>query len=159
MRRLLRMLLNALTVLSLMLLVATVVLWVRGYYAAEGWILGTERHTFHLVSARNGIYIAWFRGVQTRNANRWFRSPASDFGEMFADGWRFAGLAHVRHVYSPPSRFAEFRAWAIPHWALVVGTAPIPLWRLIRWRASRRRKREGLCATCGYDLRATPGRC
>jgi len=135
------------------------VLWVRGHYAAEGCILGTERHTFHLVSARNGIYIAWFKGMQTRNASRWFRSPVSDFAQMFGGGWRFAGLAHIRHVYTPPSPYAEYWAWAIPHWALVMATAPIPLWRVIHSRALRRRKREGLCAACGYDLRATPGRC
>lgn len=52
---------------------------------------------------------------------------------------------------------------AVPYWALVLGAAVLPaLWlghtaytRILgRWR-----RRGGLCAGCGYDLRATPDRC
>jgi hypothetical protein len=42
----------------------------------------------------------------------------------------------------------------IPYWSLVVCTAVPPLVGLARtWRRTRRR-RAGLCAECGYDLRA-----
>jgi hypothetical protein len=152
-------LLDTLTVLSLLLLLATSVLWVRGQFAAEGWIRGTERNTFHFVSARNGLYIAWFKGMQSETSSGWFRSSPSDFSQMFAGGWRFAGLGHIRTVYAASFSYAEFSAWAIPHWILAMASAAIPLWRLVRWRESRRRKRAGLCWACGYDLRATPGRC
>jgi hypothetical protein len=49
------------------------------------------------------------------------------------------------------------------YWALAVLTAlPAGLVRLNRLRrriARRYRRQEGCCAKCGYDLRATPGRC
>jgi len=45
----------------------------------------------------------------------------------------------------------------VPFWAIVLGTCALPAARLRRkWRG---RGAFGLCAWCGYDLRATPERC
>ena len=50
-----------------------------------------------------------------------------------------------------------------PFWGLALVTALLPLGRAVIWRRSvvrrRRGRRLGLCPACGYDLRATPGRC
>ena len=43
----------------------------------------------------------------------------------------------------------------VPFWMLVLLFGIYPAIRLIR----HRRRRFGLCPTCGYDLRATPQRC
>jgi len=45
--------------------------------------------------------------------------------------------------------------------AVVAMLAPIAVaWHRARGEAERRRRRmEGLCECCGYDLRATPGGC
>jgi hypothetical protein len=49
----------------------------------------------------------------------------------------------------------------VPLWMPVAATALLPGARAgIWWRRRKGRRRDaGLCPTCGYDLRATPGRC
>jgi hypothetical protein len=45
-----------------------------------------------------------------------------------------------------------------PHWFPAVAAAILPLVSLCRLFRQRHRG-PGLCKRCGYDLRATPGRC
>ncbi|HEV8605481.1 MAG TPA: hypothetical protein VGQ99_08960 [Tepidisphaeraceae bacterium] len=52
---------------------------------------------------------------------------------------------------------ARSRAIFVPHWAVVLLTAILPAIALLRF--VRNRGKIGQCRTCGYDLRATPGRC
>ena len=50
----------------------------------------------------------------------------------------------------------------VPYWLVLLLTLPTPLWIMTdhRRRLIRAARRErGLCEQCGYDLRATPGRC
>ena len=54
----------------------------------------------------------------------------------------------------------EIRAYAWPAWityASTLGAVVALVGR--RGRAAERRRLAGLCPACGYDLRATPGRC
>jgi hypothetical protein len=59
-------------------------------------------------------------------------------------------------------RSTNLESLRVPYWFVVIATASLPGWSLIcssRRAARRRRAAGGLCAKCGYDLRATPGRC
>ena len=51
------------------------------------------------------------------------------------------------------------RSVEVPWWCPAVTFALLPAARTFRRRQHRRRRRAGLCPRCGYDLRATPGRC
>jgi hypothetical protein len=53
----------------------------------------------------------------------------------------------------------DYAVLAVPYWALLLATGLAPaLW--LRGRMRRRgRILGGRCARCGYDLRASPGRC
>ncbi|HEX4793604.1 MAG TPA: hypothetical protein VH370_07430 [Humisphaera sp.] len=79
--------------------------------------------------------------------------PRGLFGFEFYQG-------QVRHyVLLPSSRF-----WGVtmPLWfiAAMFGVLPAIQWgRIHRARIARRRASAGLCAACGYDLRASSGRC
>jgi hypothetical protein len=50
------------------------------------------------------------------------------------------------------------RLW-LPYWLLTLTTAALPAGRLLAHLRRRRRAARNTCATCGYDLRATPDRC
>jgi hypothetical protein len=57
-----------------------------------------------------------------------------------------------------PVEMCELRAVCVPAWCLVGVTGLLPGRWLLGWRRARR-KPQGLCEICGYDLRATPQRC
>lgn len=82
---------------------------------------------------------------------------------MFAGGAIF-GLCVALFV-APPRGLSEIaifisQAWLLVVEAVVFGT--LGIWRAFRgyyaWRTWRR-ARAGLCANCGYDLRASKERC
>jgi hypothetical protein len=61
--------------------------------------------------------------------------------------------------YFADSSFLRATGLMMPHWAAALVFAVLPArWGMLRRRAASRFNR-GLCAVCGYDLRATPGRC
>jgi hypothetical protein len=60
------------------------------------------------------------------------------------------------------SENASLQRVMFPAWFGVVAMATLPLfWSFLRFRGHRTRRRleARLCLSCGYDLRATPGRC
>jgi hypothetical protein len=65
--------------------------------------------------------------------------------------------------FPPPSKPVQTLLVSVPHW-LLLAVAALPALlilppRIHRRLRTRRRLRLGLCPTCGYDLRASEGRC
>ena len=73
------------------------------------------------------------------------------------------GFALLTYRVSPGDYTSVAYGVAVPHWFLVLAAGAAPAVRGAKWarRVVHRRRlaRAGLCARCGYDLRATPGRC
>ena len=53
----------------------------------------------------------------------------------------------------------RFRGVMVPAWLCVITLAAPSLAWSVRRGSDRRRLAKGCCVRCGYDLRATPGRC
>jgi hypothetical protein len=182
-----RGLLNLLTVLSMLLCGAAGALWVRSYFASDAATYardrvsadGYKRFNYLLISHRGQLVFLVssqdFRplppGVAGRMAEEYRRhtSRALDVHRhnlsppymMPAGGWWVRrGFSHS-HFGAPqtPTIYNEQSQFAAPHWALVAAAGLLPAaYAVHRWRA-RRMGRPGVCAKCGYDLRATPDKC
>jgi hypothetical protein len=181
MRRLARHLFTAWCVLSLVLLVAVCVLWVR-----SGYTVDTARYASAVDPVTSLQWRVGFYSVEGQvHVCRLFRErtigPPEDvlgggldsypFPESprpftgFAAGERRPlGFGLVRKVTVDPATGPWEQRWthtavSVPHWflALVLLVSPIR-WTLIRFVAWRRR-RAGRCEACGYDLRASGERC
>ena len=82
----------------------------------------------------------------------WARPLGKQFLRELFD-WRLALMPHVRVLRYLGVVAVEF---SMPFWLL---SAISGLPALLIWRARAREQRDGLCRSCGYDLRATPERC
>jgi hypothetical protein len=104
---------------------------------------------------RNGqVDWAWFGFARLSEAPRaGIGTPlsAGATGRTFANA---AGVALVPWLNSPP-----YVAYVVPYWALALVTAGPFSFRAARAGRRWSRRRAHRCVTCGYDLRATPGRC
>jgi hypothetical protein len=159
MRRLLRILLNAATVLSLVLCVATVAMCVRSYWIEDAALLPSQNwwHRYSLASYLGTIEI--FRETLR---------PPSDAPRWSSDRLDGAASSELRRELRQETAFLSFGYRTtgvrqqmlivhVPYWSVGVILALLPTLWTLRRRAGKHR--NGRCIVCGYDLRATPDRC
>jgi hypothetical protein len=165
-----RRLFNALAGLSLVLCVATVLLWVRSYWVGEMFRLGVSRNgadvvfwRLKIVTGRGGIQ-AWFGRGTTNYSNPTMLGNLRHFPMPL----RYPFDAYIN---PPPRTLIGFQAFhsssqseryfgvTAPMWFWLAVFLPPPLLAIRANRRERRARRLGHCDQCGYDLRATPDRC
>jgi hypothetical protein len=167
MQALRRILLTSVTILSLTLCLAVVAVRVRQIRiteiiayrfgrAADGsvseWRVGSGE-------AGIGLYVARHSpNSEDKRLRGWSRRGASGYAAFGSPSIRRSiplGFALVSESY----RGVDQSGFVAPHWFYLVVFAVVPVLRL-RDRLRRRAAPEGVpCPRCGYDLRATPGRC
>jgi hypothetical protein len=148
---------------SLFLLVLVSVLWVWSYWRYPGVSHTSSASSPSLASSRTIIV------TRGRIYMTWVKAGAPGTG-----GWSVV-LEPPRDVVLPPpdETFLDFAYWRVrtlridyvaarvPCWALFVCFGLIPALQLLTHgrRLVGRRLELGLCTGCGYDLRASQGRC
>jgi hypothetical protein len=185
-RRLGRILLNFLTTLSVLLLLAAGVLWVRSVHHAEriiwGWrdvflwgVVDTDmwfESRFGRIVFQREVRQPMFvdavatydvRDVSVREHRTWeYQQVQSNWNHDFILG-RTLGFEWRRMVVGSGGFSFDVTTAVVPYcWVLLAGAAlpGVRLLRALRGRTCCKRRRfSGLCLSCGYDLRATPDRC
>ena len=147
----LRRLFTALSGLSLLLFLAVAVLWVRSYWVADWLQIGNPQRATVLHSSRGVV----------RFAKAEFYVGGEDIAAEFRH-WTTA-TAPLGIGYTEASTPQTWQWWVdVPLWVVAIFFAAISLLTgrpaLMSLRRHRRR-RASLCPRCGYDLRASPGRC
>jgi hypothetical protein len=167
--------LTALTAMSLMLCVATVVLWVRSYPARDvvGFrcLTGRQWTTSALGTNHGQCVISFFEVPETERAavERILREDLGPRGFFYVRGaptrgpdvqrwWNALGFA-LETGGLITGLGASSTAVFLPMWLLVMITAAPPVARLLGHLRRQAARRQGCCSTCGYDLRASKERC
>jgi hypothetical protein len=153
----LRRLLTLLSAASLVLCVATCVLWVRSYRKSDAVVLvGPSGH--HGVQWVSGLLL--LGSDDAGGTRRELRVDSWDAGgadARFGSG-RLARLGFASERVASPG----VSAWrcSTPLWSVAAVLSALAARAAIASAATRRRaRRTGLCPACGYDLRASPERC
>ncbi|MFI5379052.1 MAG: hypothetical protein ACHRHE_07140 [Tepidisphaerales bacterium] len=114
-------------------------------------IVGDLEYT---VSSYRGTLCVWHTPSDPARQYQNGRSIRTTKGFAPGELLDFAGFS-LRRETSP----LDARIIDLPLWCPLLLFAISPYLWLRRWRKRRRRRVLGLCIVCGYDLRATPGRC
>ncbi|MDB5289449.1 MAG: hypothetical protein JWL69_690 [Phycisphaerales bacterium] len=154
-----------LTGLSLLLCVATCGLWLRSYWYQDDVGRHTADRAMWVLLSWRGDLVA-FHNTQVGLPRRepfWatYSGPVNDytFGSV---RWSLLGFAIRTSTGTGASENPfTFRTdyFLVPHWFPAALTIILPARQLRILIRRAKRRHSGTCLRCGYDLRATPGRC
>jgi hypothetical protein len=175
--RLLRILRNTTILLSFLLMILSIVFWIRSYITVD-WLTYSRttridsygNETMNSVMLRSSLGRIVFAfgpyaenvlnplGMGIPNGFNWFRRPAFypyDINNYVI--WERMGFQIIssRKIW-PAGPIA--RGFQIPFWFLTVLTA-LPAALYVIHRLRQKQQPPHRCPICGYDLRATPDRC
>ena len=162
MRRFGRWVFNGLTMLLLLLGVTTAVLWVRGHRLGDVAWISIRNQNFGLNSSNGELLLSWSLDSEVVGGAHWRMYDLGSY-DISRDPCRYVALGFGVDAYAVHhSGRATIRDFSllVPDWFLLLLFSLLAL-RLIRHRTTHaaRCSAMGMCAKCGYDLRATPDRC
>jgi hypothetical protein len=178
MKRLLRILLNVTTAMSLLLFVVTMILWARSHWVNDHLWLSPRRGVHYDISSRPGLILISRSALTGRTSDIYSDSldrgpgwsfessalPKTRVSPFTPEGshraWQWLGFDHLAYVQNWPSYgLRTFRRIIFPMWSAALASALPSIPPLVRIVRRKKWRSAGACPTCGYDLRATPDRC
>jgi hypothetical protein len=159
MKRLPRWAFNFAAAVSAVLLVAACVLWFESYRVLICVTLVHDGRWGTALVGHGALVFGWYhRDAQDIVPVQPAVAPDSVLYRFYPSANPYSNLAKRWQVAGFGSSFHGGKDYLlIPLWALAVLSAALPFCRLRYLRTKPRL--VGHCPACGYDLRATPGRC
>ena len=146
---------------SLLLCIAVCALWVRSYRVPEQVSYWGEAHVLGLFSHKGRVSFTFAAGTivseDREDGGYGLRYKVVHPAPVFSGGrwWGFV----KRTTVSGGTSSGTIDMVVVTDGLLVAAAALLPAAWLYRRLRMRRSRRQGLCTTCGYDLRASPERC
>lgn len=163
-----------------MLFVAVTVLWTASLWTAGNVSVHANDWMMIAWSEKNLVGVRFYDDSQgPKRGWEWHAFPNPDYVHQsglwdelkyWGHGIPRLGIGFQRGLTNimfppgfeaPPWKYGNRPIYMIyaPHWLIILITVLVPSIWLAKLSRRRRRHLRGLCATCGYDLRATPDRC
>jgi hypothetical protein len=163
-----RVLLHLAALTSTLLCVAVCAMWARSYWSLDHFGVservspsGAAQRAWVIWSGRGalGLLVAHYTDTPAPGGQLDFAFEPSNLA-----GWTLPTDTPMKrlgfgynHVDDPRQGYREAY---LPHWLAALLLAAFPaVWLRHELRRRRRLAHPHLCAACGYDLRASPGRC
>jgi len=159
------------SVLLFLLLVMVMALWARsprhadllGVFSSAGHLQGVASDRVGLLFFASDIPFGREYGLTADVMS----APRDDFGQVHDtlydkphEKWHFSGFRFSAGKLDLTGTLTcRYSALIVPYWFLVLVLLPIPAGAFRRGWVTWRRKRKGLCLGCGYDIRASTGKC
>jgi hypothetical protein len=180
-----RRLFTALSAVSLLLCVASLVVWYRSYFVTDEivWLKGHDGNIGEQAEENRWYARSWSGGFLLASIYERWNMPEGRLGSRHNIRWatrsqfpphadpvvlffgpirlRYGFGAASRSFVQPPysQRVSRLREIEFPTYASTILTAILPALWIVRRLPKQRRGQVGLCRTCGYDLRASTERC
>jgi hypothetical protein len=161
MKRLGKWLFHGLAAISLLLCMTTAVLWIRNLRGPEAWKLGNDITVYSVRLGLGSLTVQWLRDGPAGwyvVSNPYYPSHPTESDHDFVVGYLAVGRLAAPLAGHPVGTIVLW-SLKLQYWFLCLLFATTPAWAAISIIRKCRKPGVGLCAVCGYDLRATPDRC